>query len=505
MKLKALLPVVSVILLGSCVKDWDKYWDHHHDPSSKENASTFSEISSITIGGEAAAEISAFDPDTKKLFVVNNDGTSRVDILDFSNPLAPILIGNIDITPYGGGVNSVAVSEGKLAAAIQGFDKTDNGKIAVFKTSDYTVIKIVGVGALPDMVTFTYDGKYILSANEGEPNDDYTIDPEGSISIIDIRKGYSVKTLDFNGFAAQQATLMSKGLRVFGPGASFAQDMEPEYVAVSEDSKTAWVTLQENNAVAVVDIRGGTIKKILPLGFKNYDLAKNAMDPSDKDGGVFLNPWNVKGMYLPDAIATIEYKGAPLFFTANEGDSRDYSGFSEEERIKDVTLDPTAFPDAALLQQDANLGRLKITSTLGDEDNDGDYDVLYSYGGRSFSIWNGYTGQQVFDSENELDKVCIDAGVYDDGRSDDKSVEAEGVTLGLVGKKLIAFIGMERSNAVALYDVTNPYQPSFIKLLPAGTAPEGLLFIPASESPSGKSLLVVSSEVSGTVKTFSVD
>lgn len=495
MKWKLIMPVLAACTLVAC---------HKIDPPYvNEDAATFTEISSTVIGESGAAEITAYDPDTKKLFVVTNTGSStQIDILNLSNPAAPVITGFIDIRPYGGFVNSVAVKDGKLAAAIEGFAKTDPGKAVVFKTTDYSVIKQIPVGAQPDMITFSYDGKYILTANEGEPNPGYTIDPAGTVSIISVSNDYAVTTLDFSSFASRQAALQAKGLRVFGPGASFAQDMEPEYIAISHDSKTAWVTLQENNAIAKIDIHSKTVTDIFPLGFKDYSLEGNAIDPSDMDGGINLGKWNVKGIYMPDAIAVLEDKGIPLLFTANEGDSREYTAFVENSRVNALTLDPTAFPDAAILKQNARMGRLNVTKTLGDTDNDGDYDQLYSLGARSFSIWNGLTGEQVFDSKNELDRRSIDAGIYDDTRSDDKSTEPEGITIGDVGSKKIAFVGLERANSVAVFDVTNPRYPDFIKMLPCGIGPEGIIFVPAKQSPVGKSLVIVSSEVDGKVKVY---
>lgn len=495
MRLKFLPGLLLLAVLAAC--------DHTDHPFPHEQASDFTEISTTDLGEVGAAEISAFDPATNKLFTVTNSGSStQIDVLDFSNPALPVRIGSIDISPYGGGVNSVAVSDGKLAAAVEGFVKTDAGKVVIFKTTDYTVIKQVAAGALPDMLTYSPDGKYILSANEGEPSDDYTIDPAGTVSIISVKDDYAVTTLDFSGFASQQAALRAKGLRVFGPGASFAQDMEPEYLTISQDSRTAWVTLQENNAIAKIDIRTKSITDIFPLGFKSYNLDANAIDPSDKDNAISLRKANVKSIYQPDAIAMFENGGLPFLFTANEGDVREYTAFAENKRIKDLALDAIAFPDGAELKKDANLGRLNVTKTMGDSDGDGDYDELYSFGARSFSVWNGHNGKLLYDSKNELENKAIEAGKYDDGRSDDKGVEAEGVTLGYVGKRVIAFVGMERADAIALYDVTNPYNPSFIKLLPTGDAPEGLLFIPAKDSPTKKSLLVVSSENDGTVKVY---
>ena len=475
-----------------------------------EDTSSFAETASFDVGETGAAEITAFDPITKKLFVVRNENEglpnqlNQIEVIDFSNPSAMKSIGSIAMLPFGGAVNSVAVHDGKLAAAIQSTDKQANGKVVVFKTSDHSKIAEVTVGALPDMVTFSPDGKYIMSANEGEPNTAYTNDPAGTVSIISVLENYAVTTIDFSSMAGQQADLKSKGFRIYGKDATFIKDIEPEYITISEDSKTAWVTLQENNAIAKINIATKTITNIFPLAFKDYSLAGNEIDPSDLDGGYKPAKWNIKGMYLPDAIALLEDNGTPFLFTANEGDAREYDGYSEILRVKnkDVKLDPTAFPDATTLKLDANLGRLNITTSLGDKDGDGDLDELYSLGSRSFSVWNGNTGAQVFDSKNELDKLCFDANAYDDLRSDDKSVEPEGITIGKVGNKKVAFVGMERADAVAVYDVTTPSKPVFLQLLKCGDAPEGVLFIPAKDSPTKKSLLLVSSEGDGVIKVY---
>ncbi len=475
------------------------------NPNSQES-STFTLSGSIDIGDIGAAEISAFDPATKKLFVVNNSsGNNRIEIVDLIDPSSPVVIGNINTAIYGGLVNSVSVNNGKLAAAVEALTKTDNGKVLVFNTSDYAVIASVEVGALPDMVTFSPDGRYILSANEGEPSADYLTDPNGTVSIISIEEGYVANTLDFSGFASQEGQLKSQGLRIFGPGATFANNIEPEYIAVSENSKTAWVTLQENNAIAEIDINSKQIVKILPLGFKNYNNSENSIDLSDKPSNtVNFGTWPVYGMYQPDGIAVLSNNNVPFVFTANEGDAREYSGFSEIKRINNaaVVLDPAAFPNAATLKLEANLGRLNITTTLGDKDGDGDFDELYSFGARSFSIWNGLTGKQIFDSGNELDQTAVNEENYDDGRSDDKGTEPEGVVIGRVGNKNLLFVGMERADGVAVYDVTNPVKPKYLQWLDCGDAPEGLQFIQAEESPIGKSLLIISSENDGVVTIF---
>jgi DNA-binding beta-propeller fold protein YncE len=492
--------LLCLALFGSCKKDKtgpvkEPEFFVNEDPA------TFAEVGMLDIGDAGAAEISAFDPATNRLFVVNNGTVNKIDVIDFKDPLNMKVINSISMAPYGGAVNSLSVSGGKLAAAIESVDKQANGKVAVFKTDDLSEVKVVTVGALPDMITYSPDGKYIMTANEGEPNDAYTNDPAGSVSIITV-SDYSVNTIDFSAFAGQKADLMAKGFRIFGIGNDFVKDIEPEYITISADSKTAWVTLQENNGIAKIDIASKAITNIFPLGFKDYNADGNEIDPSDKDDKIAAAKWPVKGIYMPDAIAVLEKGGIPYLFTANEGDSREYKGLTEVKRLKDVKLDATAFPTGATLKQDAQLGRLNITTTLGDTDNDGDFDALYSLGARSFSVWNGTNGSQVFDSKNELDVKAIAAGVYDDGRSDDKSVEPEGIAIGKIGNKNVAFVGMERADAVAVYDVTDPVKPVFLQLLKCGDAPEGVLIIPAKDSPTKKSLLVVSSENDGVIKVY---
>jgi DNA-binding beta-propeller fold protein YncE len=500
MKYSLLIAVLFLVLTG-CKKEQTNT-SPEEEFFVNEDPATFAEVSSLDIGDTGAAEITAFDPATNRLFVVNNGTVNKIDVIDFKDPANMKVIGSISMAPYGGAVNSVTVSEGKLAAAIESVDKQAAGKVAVFKTSDYVEIKVITVGSLPDMITFSPDGKYIMTANEGEPNDSYTNDPSGTISIISVVDNYSVTTLDFVGFASQQAALTAKGFRIFGPGNSFIKDIEPEYITISADSKTAWVTLQENNGIAKVDLASKAITNIFPLGFKDYNVDGNEIDLSDKDDKIALAKWNVKGVYMPDGIALLESAGVPYLFTANEGDSREYTAFVEVKRAKQVKLDPTFFPTASILQQDAQLGRLNITTTLGDVNGDGIFEGLYSLGARSFSVWNGNDGVQVFDSKNELDVKAIAAGVYDDTRSDDKSVEPEGITIGKVGNKNVAFVGMERADAVAVYDVTTPTKPVFLQLLKCGDAPEGVLIIAAKDSPTKKSLLVVSSENDGVLKVY---
>ena len=473
---------------------------------------------------EGAAEIAAHDPLTQRLFVVNGSA-SAIDVLSIADPANPFLLFSIDLTPYGDQANSVDVYNGLIAAAVQANVKTDPGK-AVFFDADGNFLRSVPVGALPDMITFTPNGEKVLVANEGEPNDDYTVDPEGSVSIIDLRSGVPNATVKTAGFAQFKKSALDSTIRIFGPGASVAQDLEPEYIAVSHNSKTAWVTLQENNAVGILDLESCEFTKLVGLGFKDYSISKNKLDASDRDNAVNIANWPVFGMFQPDAIAAFKYRNETFLITANEGDARDYDAFTEEVRIgsSSVVLDSSVFPNAAFLKMNTNLGRLNITNTLGDFDNDGDYDALYTFGARSFSIWTA-DGEQIYDSGEDIEQITAAAYPMNfnagnttnarDDRSDNKGPEPEGVTTGQAFGRNYAFIGLERIGGVLVYDVTNPYAPEFVQYInnrnfmaatdtaAAGDlGPEGLHFIPDNDSPNGLPLLVVANEISGTTTVY---
>lgn len=485
---------------------------------------------------DGVSEIVAYDADTQRIFKVNANAAT-VEVLDIQDPANPATVATIDATALGGSANSVAVHRGIVAVAIEAEDKQASGVVAFYKADDLSLLKTVTVGALPDMVTFTPNGKYALVANEGEPNDDYTVDPEGSVSIINLRRGVAratVNAVDFKRFNKRADRLREKGVRIFGPGATVAQDLEPEYIAVSKNSRTAWVSMQEANALAIIDIERAKVRSIKALGTKDHSLPGNELDASDKDDAINIVNWPVKGMFMPDSISSYSYRGHNYVVTANEGDSRDYDGYSEETRVKDLLLDVDAFPDAATLQEDENLGRLKTTEANGDTDGDGDFDEIYSYGARSFSIWSA-GGKLVYDSGADFEQITAELIPADfnsnndendtfDKRSDDKGPEPEGIALGRVKGHTYAFIGLERVGGIMVYDVTNPRQVRFVNYInnrdftvdaqsPDDSAnaaagdlgPEGLTFIHARKSPNGKPLLVVGNEVSGTTTIFQVN
>ncbi|MFA7667637.1 MAG: choice-of-anchor I family protein, partial [Burkholderiaceae bacterium] len=552
-------------------------------------------------------------------------------------------------------VNSVAIQCGLVAIAIESAPKTDRGYVAVYDAATLALLGAAEVGSLPDMLTFTPDGTTLLVANEGEPNDDYSIDPEGSVSVIDLDKlinsetqadkQAAVRTAGFQAFNGQEDTLRARGVRIFGPAdnalpygagnlASAARDFEPEYIAVSADGTTAWVSLQENNAFARLDVASARVTDILPLGFKNYGVAGNEIDASDDPAALDIRTQpGVVGIYMPDAVASYTVGGKTYLVTANEGDTRAWGednaaywgtsaadadrskGFVEEFRVKHLVhndgferrggddmpqqlrdlaagalLDPAVFGiggancmhadqrRSGSCRDDDKLGRLNITWTMGYHQNaDGTpklynfetgledaslvaadprsrlmYHTLHSYGGRSFSI-RDENGALVWDSGSQFEKfIGEDANCrlgaargipcaphfntgHDehqfDSRSDAKGPEPEGVTIGRIGDRHFAFIGLERMGGVMVYDITDPRAPVFQDYLntrenwgdqpedaeaaaggwaangsPFGDlGPEGLVFVPAHKSPNGKALLIVGYEVSGTTAIYQVE
>ncbi len=475
----------------------------------------------------SAAEIAAHDPGSQLVFFTNADANSVV-VLDISNPDIPRKVAEISQAEYGAGVNSVDVYDGLVAVAVEAEDITSNGMVTFWNT-DGSFITSVEVGVLPDMLTFSNDGTKILVANEGQPSDDYMTDPEGSVSLIDLSNGAESATVKSIGFTAFEAEgLKATGVRVFGPGATAAQDLEPEYIAFSDDDLLAYIICQENNAVAILDIETETITDIIPLGTKDYSQLGNSIDASNRDDKIDIKNHEVLGFYMPDAVDYATINGKGYLFTANEGDARDYDGYSEEVRVKDLTLDAEAFPNAAELQADEELGRLKTTTADGDTDGDRDVDVIYAYGGRSFSIWDASTGEIVFDSGNEFEQYLAqhfpenfnssnDESGFDD-RSDDKGPEPEAIKVAFLNDRVYALIGLERMGGIFVYDVTNVHTPKCVFYInnrnfnadpesqEAGDlGVEDVDFIPADESPTGYPMVVTANEVSGTVTFFSVN
>lgn len=530
---KALLLSLAVSgLLAGCSGDDGDNGTNGVDATPSTIALSFLGRYSAGIFDESAAEIVDFDPATNTTFVVNAN-SGQVDLIDTASPSTPTLRSSLDVAadvaaaidglaPTDlGAANSVAVSSNTLAVAIEASPKQNNGYIAFYQT-DGTFLSAVEAGALPDMVTFTPDGKKVLAANEGEPNGDYSNDPEGSVTIVDVSAGAAsvtaanVTQVRFTDFNAGGTKSLTGNVRIAAKAASIAQDLEPEYIAVSADSTTAFVMLQENNALAVLDLSNDSVTAVQGLGYKDHSIPGNEIDLSNRDNGVNIRSVPVFGVYMPDSADTFDSNGITYIVTANEGDGREYltsatdatdctnqDGFDfdggdcfhylDEIRIKDIT-DTGAAVDADLIaragadfEDNDKLGRLKVITdlgvtgacaslaTTGQPGADCTYEALYAYGARSFTIWNSATGQPVFDSGNDFEVITAnrlgsnfnasnDDNAGDD-RSDDKGPEPEAIEVGTINGRTYAFIGLERVGGIMVYDITTPESANFVQYI----------------------------------------
>ncbi len=479
-------------------------------------------LDSIALGG---AEISAFDALSKNFYVTSGDG---LQIVSAADPAGLGAGATIDLSTegfggFGNGITSVAAYGGLVAVAVANTTKSEPGKVFLLD-SDGDLVRAVSVGALPDMLTFTPDGKRILVANEGERDgENGEFDAKGGVSIIDVSNGAAqatVTTLDFTAFDGQEAALRAAGVRIFN-GKSASLDLEPEYIAVAPNGKQAMVTLQEANAVALLDLTTQKFTQIMPLGLKKY--AGLLTDFSDKDSGYHpVSDKAVFGMYMPDAITAFNAGGRTYYATANEGDDRDdFMASGEKARLSTLVLDPLKFPNAAALQASTALGRLNTPNPAsvgqfisGDTDGDGDIDQILSFGARSFSILNS-KGKIVFDSGDHIERFIatqgifvadeVETGAFDDGRSDDKGPEPEGITTATIGGRVLVFVGLERGGGgVMVYDVTDVKNVQFVTYARdwSDVSPEGLTYVSAAASPTGQALLAVTNEVTSTLTIY---
>lgn len=530
-------------------------------------------VGRAVVGGVGAAEIVQYHAGTQTVYATNgeSDTISVISIADVTGealeaPTSSTNLTNTSIelpTEIDGvalaGLTSIAVFDDLLAVAIPADEKSDNGFVVFYSglnDSAPVLLSSVEVGNLPDNVVFTPDGTKVLTANEGEPSDDYTIDPEGSISVINVADGVpadSATTLTFEGFNDSQADLEAMGMMFPNPSGrtingvtidtTVAMDLEPEYITATNDM--AYVSLQENNGVAVVDLEAMTIS-IIGLGVKDWgdyqiDVQENGEVSFGQYDGLY-------GVYMPDTITKMEWNGATFLLTANEGDAREYIfdaddeaaclaagglefddgdclAYTDEAKIEDLTAATNS--ELAMLQANGEADDLRVTTAMGDADGDGEFDAAYTYGARSFTIWD-QNGQVVYDSGDDFERITasIHGAAFNNGddenegdsRSENKGPEPEAIAVDSIGSRTYAFIGLERMGGLFAYDVTNPYNVSFSAYainrdLTEGLtvddgigdlAPESIVFVSAEQSPTGEPLLIVGNEVSGSVTLWQV-
>lgn len=511
--------------------------DNDYQAPSPTNALNLTLLTSFSNGAAAtnSAEIVAFDEDVDRLYIANSIG-AKLDIVNFSNPASPVLISSISTTPYGN-INSVVAHDSIVVMAIENSNPQLNGSV-VFLDYNGNFLSQVTVGAMPDMITFNKNYTKILTANEGEPNATYTVDPEGSVSIIDLTPGIAnltnanVTTIGLTAYNGQQVALVAQGIRIFSTSATVAQDLEPEYITISDDNTKAYVGIQEANALLTIDLTNNTIISLAALGYSSYgNASNNALDASDQSGAVLITgDLPIKGAYMPDAISFGTIGGQGYIFTANEGDSREFGSVIDANRISSATftnLDPVAFPDASILKNNKFLGRLSALKYSGDSDGDGDYDELHVMSGRSFSIRNATTGALVYDSKDLIEQIIANhptfAPIFNasntsgapslKNRSDDKGPEVEGIYFQTINGKPYVFLALERVGGVLVFNVENPLSPVYVAyrnnrsttLSGPDLGAEGIVTIPAAISPNGNDIVILANEVSSTLSIYQVN
>lgn len=444
-----------------------------------------------------------------------------------------------------GDMTSVAISPDSttLAAALQAQGSNDAGRVALFTCEEdgsLTLDALVETGAQPDMVTFAGDG-VVLTADEGEPREGYgedIADPKGSVTVVDVEAREST-VVDFSAFDSQRDQLAEDGI-VLKKGSAPSEDLEPEYIAVS--GCKAYVTLQENNAIAVLDIESQTFDGVYSAGFEDHSTT--AIDLDKKDDAYDPQTYeSLLGIRMPDGIAAFTVEGATYLVTANEGDARewgdeDHGTFYLSEDERDFGEEGVTSPTGGITGEGSGLeGKVVFFKT---EDFDGlDPEKDYVFGGRSFTVFQATENglEEVFTSGDDFEALTAqyvpdyfnssnDNAVLDD-RSGKKGPEAESVTVGTVDGKSYAFVALERTGGVMVYDVTDPAAITFVNYVNTrdfGTtvegsqeyedgeldkwvtggdvAPEGLLFLDAASSPNGEPMLLTACEVSGTVAVY---
>lgn len=517
---------------------------------------------------ESAAEITSFDPATQRIFVVNAQ-KGAIDILDGSAPSNPTFVETLSaegaeaadgsVVPADATVNSVKVHGDWIAVAVESPDKVGHGW-ALFYSTDGDYLAGVRVGSLPDAITVSPDGTKVVVANEGEPAEDFSSDPEGSVSVIDVADPAEVtqddvRTARFTAY--DEGTELPEGVRVFGPDVEVpegqesagrvARNLEPEFSVVSQDSSTAYVSLQEANAIATIDLEAAEVSSVWAIPLKDWSLEGNVLDVSDRDGqdgegAINLRNAPIVGLAMPDGIDTFTSGGQDLIITANEGDAREWGDYIEPARIKDdeYPLCEDVFGGAegvAALKEDAELGRLNATTASGLREEDGCYEQIHAFGARGFSILTP-EGELVFDSAGMVEEAIvelIEAGELPeqafnatndetpsfDNRSDDKGPEPEYVTVGEVGGHTFAFLGLERIGGVMTFDITDPANARFVDYTNnrnwdvevdgewvegmGDLGAEGVEFVSAADSPTGAALVITANEISGSTTVFEVE
>lgn len=476
--------------------------------------------------GEGTAEVICYHAPTQRVFSVNGkDGT--LDVISLSDPSTPQRICQIPLHHYGSVPTAVTARDDLVAACLLGATPAERGRI-VFISPDASdssaIIGSIEVGWHPDMLSFSPDGRYLVVANEGEPSPDGQHDGEGSVSVIAVpdvcRNVAALKVRDAH-FRVWDRQPLPTGARRVQPDKPTRLDVEPEAIAISADSTTAFVTLQENNAVAVVDLASATLTRIIGLGHHDHSRPGNEIDVAGQGDPSQIRTVPLLGMLQPDNVAWFQAAGRDYLVLANEGDARDNDAFHEEIELGKMPLDRGRFPDTAMLQSTNGLDRI-VVSRQGDIDGDRDLDELYTFGSRSITIID-VDGTKVFDSGSQIEHMIAQRlareaanGIRRGEYRTKRGPEPEGLVVGQFDGRTLAFVGLERDSGIIVFDVTRPaaarcvayvHPSEAASQLPAvadDVGPEGLVFVSGKQSPTGEPLLLVANEASGSITIYAV-
>jgi hypothetical protein len=490
--------------------------------------------------------------------LTTNSGNGSHSIQSYSLGSNGALSSGISIdlaSTFGGAANISSISSvladsrgfGVASVIPTGKTSTDLGRIAIFNSSTGSILKTLDVGYHPDSVTITPDGSKLIITNEGEfvsTAAEATFARPGSISVVDLSgvtsvdnvsnlTSSNVATYDFS--AANLATGVSlTGIRdnTFAANNSgttaLMANIEPEYTTASNTK--AFLTLQENNAIATFDFATGKFEKISSLG-----SITQTIDASDRDGASNGKSVNindvVKGLPMPDTITQFSRGGSTFLVTVNEGDARpDDVDIARANTAGLVDTTDGGSGDLYYAGDVGNtgIGRLNILKDMGNLDGDAGIEDPTMMGTRSFSIWNASTQERVFDSASMIEQYVAanDPTTFNmndglttkyDERSDDKGPEPEALAFGTIGGRDYVFVGAERQNGIFQFDITDfgnvsitSYFNTASSTADSGGAfisPESIAFLNAANNPTGQNLLVVGYEGTGnngSIAVFSV-
>lgn len=424
-------------------------------------------------GAGGGDESLGYQAATRRL-AVGNGALGRVRVLSLADPAAPEQIADLDLAlPAGHSLNGIDFHpSANLIAVVVAAPGDAPGEIWLLDADSGAVRASYPAGIDPDGIHFSPDGRRLAVPNEAEnyrraAGGGYVSAP-GSVTVVELGEALG------RGRAVQvplPPLPMGHGLTVESDQRLLKREvdgreveipfdsgdpahLEPEHAAFAPDGATVYVSLQENNGVAVIDVASGSLSGVYALG-----AVEHAADLED-DGEVDF--------------------------------SETLTAFREPDQIA-VTTD----------------GRYLVTADEGDTDPKASKsDWGPAGGGRTVSVLDAATGEVLGDTGSQLDEAAAAAGVYPDGRSDNKGSEPEGLAVFAAGDGIWAVVGLERAEAVALIDLADPRVPrvrAVQSLRREGEggrlAPEDLAYI----HQDGAHYVATANEKSGTVSIVAVE